>query len=138
MQNMHTLHAFVLVVVCNFVKMRLLEKENIWEHVFYKAPGFSSFIFGLFWLQKQQFFKIVVPKTFAIFTLKHLCWCLFLIKLFKKLFNHFIKSMGAFLWIFRNAWNCFFIEHHWWPPLWLLSEELQDRIQKFNNAYACM
>ena len=27
----------------------------------------------------------------------------------------------------------FFIEHYWWPLLWLLSKELQDRIEKFSN-----
>ena len=31
--------------------------------------------------RSQMFFKIGVLKKFAIFTGKHLCWCLFLIKL---------------------------------------------------------
>ena len=39
----------------------------------------------------QMFFKIGLLKSFAIFTGKHLCWCLFLIKLknlLKKRFRH--------------------------------------------------
>ena len=33
--------------------------------------------------RSQIFFKMGVPKNFAIFTVKHLCWSLFLIKLQK-------------------------------------------------------
>ena len=41
----------------------------------------------------QMFFKIGVLKNFAIFTGKHLCWSLFLIKLIKGLKScNFIKK----------------------------------------------
>ena len=50
MRKTHNFHAFVLAVSerVTLLKMRLLEKENIREHLFYKTPAFSSFIYGLF------------------------------------------------------------------------------------------
>ena len=51
----------------------------------------------------QMFFKIGVLKNFAIFTGKHLCWSLFLIKW--QAFRCFPENIGKFL---RAA---FFIEH---------------------------
>ena len=103
---------------------------DIWEHVLQSTC--LSFVFDLFWLQKQPFavfFAINVLKNFAIFTGKHVCWSLFN-KAFNKSF--LIKSTGAFLWILRNA---FFVEHRWWPLLWLLNEELQDRITEIQQVY---
>ena len=66
-----------------------------------------------------MFFKIVVLKNFAIFTGKHQCWSLFLIKLqtfrlqcfnIKKRFHHrcFPVNIAKFV---RTA---FFMEHLWW------------------------
>ena len=48
--------------------------------------------------RSQMFFKIGVLKIFSIFTGKHLCWSLFLIKL------QALRSYNTF----------FFIEHLWW------------------------
>ena len=54
----------------------------------------------------QKLFKIGVLKSFAIFTGKHLCWSLFLIKFNKPFFNkpwlERDSNMGNFLWILRN------------------------------------
>ena len=41
----------------------------------------------------QMFFKIGVLKNFAIFTEKHLCWSLFLIKLFIYLFIYYTLKL---------------------------------------------
>ena len=64
-----------------------------------------------------MFFKIGVLRNFAVFTGKHLCWSLFLIKvqakpatLFKRDFN-----TSAFLWMWQNFYkHLFFIEHVRW------------------------
>ena len=48
--------------------------------------------------RSQMFFKISVLKNFALFTGKHLCWSLFLIK----------RETGVFLWILRNFYEQLF------------------------------
>ena len=66
--------------------------------------------------QKQLLFKIGVLKNFAIFTGKHLCRSIFLIKLqgwnaatlFKRL-QHSSFSVNI-----ANFFKSFFIEHLWW------------------------
>ena len=68
----------------------------------------------------QMSFKIDVLKNFVIFTGKHLCWSLFIIKLpaFKP-HRCFPMNIVEFL---RTA---FFIEHFWWllfKVVWNLSE----------------
>ena len=47
--------------------------------------------------RSQMFFEITVLKKFAIFTGKHLCWSLFLIK------QQSWRLKGVFLWILRNV-----------------------------------
>ena len=32
---------------------------NVWGYLFYRTPAFSSFIFDLFWLQKQPFADVL-------------------------------------------------------------------------------
>ena len=57
----------------------------------------------------QTFFKIDVLKNFAIFTGKHLCWILSLIKLqaFKLLLKR-DSNTDVFLWILQNFWEQLF------------------------------
>ena len=65
--------------------------NNSSSYSVFELPGVNciykntcAFIF-LWWNQKQPpevFYKKAVLKSFAIFTRKHLCWSLFLIKLF--------------------------------------------------------
>ena len=84
-----------------------------------------------------MFFKMVVLKNFAIFTGKQLCWSLFLIKLLVSLF--LITLLKArmlsceYCEMLEMLNNSFFTEHNWWSLLRLLSEELQDRMQKFSK-----
>ena len=85
----------------------------------------------------QMFFKTGVPKRFAIFTGKHLCWCLLLIKLQVRRLAILLKrdfNTGAFLWILWNfeeepslkntSGGCFFLHSetspgfHW--TIWFL------------------
>ena len=63
----------------------------------------------------QMFFKTVVTRKFAIFTGKHLCCSLFLVKLQSlrplTLFQPCPKrdfNTGVFLWILQNFTNSFF------------------------------
>ena len=58
----------------------------------------------------QMFFKIFVLKNFSIFTGKHLCWSLFLIKLLISLFfNIFIKDIfNIFIFILEIEEKRFF------------------------------
>ena len=62
----------------------------------------------------QMFFQTGVLNNFAIFTGKHLCWSLFMIKLKAWRPTTILKrdpKTGVFLWkLFRT----FFTEHHWW------------------------
>ena len=63
--------------------------------------------------RSQMFFKIAVLKIFAIFTGKHLCWSLFLIKLqpWRPTTLLLIDSnTGVFLPILQ----IFYMEHLWW------------------------
>ena len=81
--------------------------------------GFSKkYIFIIFRSScRQMFFKTGVIGDFAIFTGKHLCWSLFLIKLralgLQLYFNLVPKDFntGVFLWKLRTP---FFIEHLRW------------------------
>ena len=57
----------------------------------------------------QTFFKIGVLKNFVIFTGKHLCWSLFLIKL--RVFSS--SNTGVFLWILRTR-APFLQSTYWW------------------------
>ena len=75
--------------------------------------------------RSQMFFKIGVLENCAIFTRKHLCWSLFLIKFSKKFIKNFIKkrlqhrcfpaNIAKFL---RTT---FFIQHLWWLLLMFLT-----------------
>ena len=59
-----------------------------------------------------MFFKIGALKIFAIYTRKHLCWSLFLIKLHAWRLATLLKrdsKTGVFLWILQN-----FKEHIFW------------------------
>ena len=70
----------------------------------------------------QMFVKLGVLKNSAIFTWKHLCWSLFLIKLLARGPGILLKidfSTGIFLWILRFLWilsftNSFFYKT---PPV---------------------
>ena len=56
-------------------------------------------------------FRISALKIFAIFTGKHLCWCLFLIKLQDIRPTNLLKkdsSTSVFLWILRNVYKQLF------------------------------
>ena len=82
----------------------------------------------------QVFFKISVVKNFTIFTEKHLCWCLFLIKLQAWRPTTLSKrdsNTGVFLWILRTA---FFIEHLWWLFLDFLQNFLKTTVKKIISA----
>ena len=123
------------------LKMRLLEKR-IFENICFTKHKLSQVSFlvcsdfrnSCLWM----FFKIVVLKTFPLFTGKHL----FVIKLLTRLFKITLLKTRVLsceycerLEMFKNS---LFIEHHWWLLLWLLSEELQDGIHKFNKCiYMC-
>ena len=67
-----------------------------------------------------MFFKTVLLKNFPIFTAKHLCWSLFLIKLQVR---RRLRSD-----IFKNS---FLTEHFWWL---LLEVTVQNRITSFCTA----
>ena len=56
-----------------------------------------------------MFFKIGVFKNSAIFTKKHLCWSLSLIKLHFYWKRSPCTNTGIFLWILRNYWEKFII-----------------------------
>ena len=66
--------------------------KNISTILFYEASE----------VQKQIFFKIGILKNFAIFTVKYLCWSLFLIKLesWKRLKRE--SNRGVSLWALQN------------------------------------
>ena len=66
--------------------------KNISTILFYEASE----------VQKQMFFKIGILKNFAIFTVKYLCWSLFLIKLesWKRLKRE--SNRGVSLWALQN------------------------------------
>ena len=75
--------------------------------------------------RSQMFFEIGCFKNFAIFTGKHLCWGLFLIKLqafrlatFSKRDSNTVVFCGYFE-IFKNS---FFIENLWWLLLTVLPQ----------------
>ena len=81
----------------------------------------------------QMYFKIGVLKNFAIFTGKHLCWSIFLIKLLAwnsaTLFKRDSNTV-FFLWILRNFYKQhFFMEH----LRWLL---LRGEIGAFYNRFS--
>ena len=64
--------------------------------------------------RSQMFFEIGVLKNFAIFTTKHLCCILFLIKLQASWPATFVKSNSStsvFLWILRIFKNTYFEKH---------------------------
>ena len=68
------------------------------------------------WLQKSSHrrcsIKKAVLKNFAIFTEKHLCWSLFLIKLQARSPATLFKrdsNTGVFLWILRNGCKWLFL-----------------------------
>ena len=76
------------------------------------------------------FFKIGVLKNFAIFTEKHLCYCLFLTILQASRPTVFLKrdfNTGVFMWILQNCFEqlllqntlggCFYI----WPKPYIIS-----------------
>ena len=70
-----------------------------------------------------MFFKTVLLKNFPIFTAKHLCWSLFLIKLQVR---RRLRSD-----IFKNS---FLTEHFWWL---LLEVTVQNRITSFCTVTTC-
>ena len=61
----------------------------------------------------HMLFKIGAAKNFAKFTIKHLCWSLFLIKLkvWRPATLRRDSSANIFRWILRNLWEQFFPEH---------------------------
>ena len=62
--------------------------------------------------RSQKFFKIYVLKNFAMLTEKHLCWCLFLIKLHALERDSNIHFFSCeYCEVFKKR---FFIEHLWW------------------------
>ena len=71
----------------------------------------------------QMFFKIGSIKNFAIFTGKHLCWGLFLIKLQVWRSATFLKidsDTGASCGYYKIFKNSFLIQHLWWLLLAVL------------------
>ena len=78
---------------------KITESEWFWRRLFRKKLLNDHFLKSF---QKQpytqMFFKIPVLRIFAIFTGKHLCWNLFL-----------IKFQGVFLWILRKFYKQIFL-----------------------------
>ena len=85
--------------------------HSYWSYLIYlEIPPnfFFFFFFVIYWLirrsRSQMFFKIVFLKDFIIFTGKHLCWSLSLIKLLAWRDS----NTGVFLWILHNfSEQCF-------------------------------
>ena len=82
-----------------------------------------------------MFFKIGVLKNFAIFTGKHLCWSLFLIKPHDSSPATLLKRdsyTGVPVNIAKFLRTSFFIEHLWWL---LLTERLSVSL-KLKTSYS--
>ena len=64
-----------------------------------KVPKSSIIMISERYYEKQVFYKKSCIKHFAIFTGKHLCWSIFLIKFIKKKFQHigFPMNIARFL-----------------------------------------
>ena len=80
----------------------------------------------------QMFFKLGVLADFAIFTGKHLCWSLFLIKLQGLRPATLLKrdcSKGVFLWILAKFLRTtFFIEHLRWLLLVIFDWKIARKV----------
>ena len=119
----------------NNLKARIEFQQSLWvlktkqpeNFIFRAVVNFKlyvkhGFVYKLLWRvfcaqhrssRSQMFFKIAVLKIFAIFTGKHLCWSLFLIKLqpWRPTTLLLIDSnTGVFLPILQ----IFYMEHLWW------------------------
>ena len=87
-----------------------------------KRVSFQNLLLSLFFSfafctpRCQMFFKIGILKTFAIFTRKHLCWRLFLIRLQSRRSAILLKRDSKYCEIFKNT---FFTEHLRWLLLLL-------------------
>ena len=80
--------------------------------------------------RSQMFFKIGALKTFAIFTAKHLCWSLFLMKLQAWRAATLSKrdsNTSVFL------WAASFIEHLRW--LLLIIRQIKDQARKGKKCW---
>ena len=67
--------------------------------------------------RSQRFFKIGVLNNFAVLTRKHMCWCLFLIKLHALEPATLLKkdsNIDALVNIAKILRTSFFTEHFWW------------------------
>ena len=87
--------------------------KNIFTVYIYHTT--NSTLFGMFRnIHRRSSVKKIVPKNFAIFTGKHLCWSLFLINLQAFRSTALLKrdsNTGVFLWILRNFKNTYLEEH---------------------------
>ena len=76
-----------------------------------------------------MFFKIGVFWNFTVFTGKHLCWSLFLIRLHAWRPTVLLKrctSAGFFLEYYKIFKNCFFVEYPWWLLLAIVKTCIDD------------
>ena len=94
---------------------------------------------------KKMFFKIGVLKNFAIFTGKHLCRSLFLVKL-QAWASNFVKrgtNTGVFLWILRKSQEQLFLQNIsggcFWSLFYMLIVGLinpfMHNVEKWPNAH---
>ena len=95
---------------CNIAQSRWfwksLSRKKVLNQHFLKSLHVTS--------HTQMFFKIGVLRNIAIFTEKHLCWSLFLIKLQALRAATLFKtdfSTGVFLWILRNFYEQLFLKN---------------------------
>ena len=87
-----------------------------------------------------MFFKIGVLKNFAIFTGKHLGWCLFLIKSRPSGLQLYWKKSPIQMFsvnIVKFLRTAYFREHLWWLLLWLLEIPDFHWINYLQLAYTC-
>ena len=88
------------------------EKNNIFLILYFQFSDFAMTTY----LQKKPvevFCKKGVPKHSPIFTGKHLCWCLFLIKLRKVALTSKPVSRQQNLWIKSSQIHVLLTEHFW-------------------------
>ena len=69
-------------------KKQWYKKYDMYQFCNQKVPESSIIMISERYYEKQVFYKKSCIKHFAIFTGKHLCWSIFLIKFIKKKFQH--------------------------------------------------
>ena len=93
---------FLVTPVLRFVFLPFGRRYK--HHLFFRKK-YGSWMHDNRSSRSQMFFKMGVPKNFAIFTKKHMCWNLFLLRLQPWRPTTLLKkdsNTGIFLWILRN------------------------------------